>query len=48
MNIGIYKIQNILNKKLYIGSSNNIVRRWKAHKHDLFLNKHINKKLQNA
>lgn len=29
---GIYKIINILNNKIYIGSSNNILRRWKEHK----------------
>ena len=30
--IGIYKIENIINNKVYIGSSNNIERRWKEHK----------------
>lgn len=30
--IGIYKIQNILNDKVYIGSSIDINRRWTTHK----------------
>lgn len=30
--VGIYKITNMLNGKIYIGSSSNIHKRWKAHK----------------
>lgn len=43
---GVYKIQNIINKKVYIGSSKNIIKRWKNH--ELYLNKnsHYVKELQ--
>ena len=30
--IGIYKITNKINNKIYIGQSTNIQQRWKAHK----------------
>jgi len=43
---GIYKIENIINGKLYIGSSVNIDKRIKRHKNDLIKNKHINCYLQ--
>lgn len=46
--IGIYKIVNIQNNFLYIGSAININRRWNYHKSYLKRNKHFNKKLQNA
>lgn len=46
--IGIYKIENIINNKVYIGSSNNIERRWKEHKRLLNNNKHHSIKLQRA
>lgn len=46
--IGIYKILNIVNNKVYIGSSNNINRRFKDHKNFLINNKHNNKHLQSA
>lgn len=45
---GIYKIRNILNNKIYIGSSYNIFARWNQHKQGLNKNKHNNKHLQNA
>lgn len=32
MTSGIYKLTNIINKKIYIGSAININRRWKSHK----------------
>lgn len=32
MKIGIYKIENVVNGKYYIGSSNDIYRRWNEHK----------------
>jgi group I intron endonuclease len=32
MKCGIYKIENVVDNKYYIGSSNNIDRRWKQHK----------------
>lgn len=46
--IGIYKITNIKNNKVYIGSSKNIEIRFKAHLSRLNGNYHINKHLQSA
>ena len=46
MSIGIYKIENKINGKVYIGSSNNIKRRWQKHKSLLKHNKHQNSHLQ--
>lgn len=46
--IGIYQIKNIINNKIYIGSSVNILSRWKVHKYWLLDNKHINEHLQNT
>ena len=34
--IGIYKITNILDKKVYIGQSTNIKRRWEEHKKNVY------------
>lgn len=34
--IGIYKIENKINKKVYIGCSNNIEKRWSDHKTNAF------------
>lgn len=45
---GVYKIENIINGKLYIGSSINIYKRWGEHKRLLRINKHHSYKLQNA
>jgi group I intron endonuclease len=45
---GIYKITNIVNGKIYIGSSNDIKQRWRRHKSDLKLNRHDNVYLQRA
>lgn len=45
---GIYKITNLINKKIYIGSSCYIKRRWSEHKSDLNNNSHCNKHLQRA
>ena len=46
--IGIYQIQSIIKPdKIYIGSSVDIGRRWRAHLSKLSLNKHPNIKLQN-
>jgi len=46
--VGIYKIENIINKKCYYGSSKNIEKRWSCHKNDLNKNKHDNSYLQRA
>jgi hypothetical protein len=50
MNIisGIYKIVNIKNGKMYIGSSKNIKRRWGIHKSSLKNNRHHSVYLQRA
>ena len=44
--IGIYKIENKVNGKVYIGQSVNIKKRWKQHKYELNSNNHVNKHLQ--
>lgn len=48
MKSGVYKITNILNNKIYIGSSINIKSRWSKHISDLDRNKHPNKHLQHS
>ena len=45
---GIYCIQNTINGKRYIGSSNNIKERFSQHKNELNKNKHTNSLLQRA
>jgi group I intron endonuclease len=45
---GIYKIENIINGKIYIGRSKNIEKRWFEHKRELKHNSHHSRKLQNA
>jgi len=45
---GIYKITNVINKKVYIGSAISIKKRWKQHKRLLKNNKHYNTHLQSA
>ena len=45
---GIYKIQNKTNGKFYVGSSDNVERRFSRHKLDLSKNRHDNQHLQNA
>lgn len=44
----IYKIQNKVNNKVYIGSTNNFKSRISTHKRELKNNKHHSKKLQNS
>jgi group I intron endonuclease len=44
----IYQIQNIINNKIYIGSTNNIRKRWNNHRSKLNNNIHENKYLQQA
>lgn len=43
---GIYKIENLINGKLYIGQSKNIESRWKQHLSELNNHTHHNYKLQ--
>ena len=45
---GIYKIKNLINNKVYIGSAVNIDRRWSLHQYHLSKNIHHSKKLQNS
>jgi group I intron endonuclease len=45
---GVYKIKNIINNKVYIGSSKNIENRWKQHIYELNKNNHHSIKLQRA
>lgn len=45
---GVYKITNIINGKLYVGSSKDIHNRWYQHERDLDSNIHGNPYLQNA
>jgi len=46
--IGIYKITNTINDKMYIGSSIDIQGRWREHKNDLKNDKHHSQHLQRA
>jgi len=46
--VGVYQIRNIVNNKVYVGSSNNIHKRWKCHVYYLRKGIHENSKLQNA
>lgn len=48
MKSGIYCIKNILNNKLYVGSSTRIYDRFYRHKKDLQSNTHCNRYLQNS
>lgn len=45
---GIYKIINIINNKIYIGSANNFTSRFGVHRYDLRNNKHHNIYLQRS
>jgi len=45
---GIYKIENIINNKVYVGSSVSIEDRWIRHKSDLVKGKSCSIKLQNS
>jgi group I intron endonuclease len=45
---GIYKIENTINNKIYIGSAVDVLNRFATHRYKLKNNKHINGKLQNA
>ncbi len=43
---GIYRIRNIVNKRIYIGASTNLFRRTRSHRNRLNANNHANKYLQ--
>jgi group I intron endonuclease len=45
---GIYKIVNLTNNKIYIGSSKNLYNRYSTHKCKLKYNNHVNKHLQSS
>lgn len=45
---GIYKITNLTNQMFYIGSSQNLIKRWRDHRSVLNVNTHKNIYLQNA
>lgn len=45
---GIYKIENLVNHKVYIGQSRSIKSRWHDHKKELNKNSHANSHLQRA
>jgi group I intron endonuclease len=45
---GIYKIENLMNHKVYYGSSTNLKKRLREHKCELRKNTHVNVHLQNA
>ena len=47
-NSGIYKIQNLVNNKIYIGSSINLKTRYRTHLRTLNENNHANRLLQKA
>jgi len=47
-NSGIYKITNIVNNKVYIGSSSRLHQRFIKHKNDLDGGRHTNKHLQSS
>lgn len=47
-NIGVYKIENLVNGHKYVGSAGNIKKRWRAHVNDLRLGKHHSLYLQRA
>lgn len=45
---GIYKIENLVNGKVYIGQSINVANRWRVHRYDLRNNRRVGSHLQNA
>ena len=50
MNTGVYKIENLTNGKIYIGSTATLgfLKRWRIHRNHLRANTHINQHLQNS
>lgn len=45
---GIYSIKHIPSGKQYVGSAKSVKKRWRLHKSDLNLGRHVNRKLQGA
>lgn len=45
---GIYRITNIINGKSYVGSSQDLAKRWNLHRKDLVNKSHHSQKLQRA
>lgn len=43
---GVYAIKNTRSRRVYIGSSKNVAKRWREHKTSLNSGKHTNKQLQ--
>ena len=48
MKSGIYRIRNLINEKIYIGSAVDFVVRWRVHLHQLRRGIHHSKYLQNS
>lgn len=48
MTCGVYQIQNTVNGKSYVGSSQNIEGRWRTHSGSLIANRHHSRHLQRA
>jgi group I intron endonuclease len=46
--VGVYQIKNLINGKMYIGSSINVLNRWSRHKTELINEKHHSIKLQRS
>jgi group I intron endonuclease len=44
---GVYKISNVSNDRVYIGSTFRFKTRWNLHRNDLLVNRHLNTFLQN-
>lgn len=45
---GVYQIKNLVNGNIYVGSSKDIIRRWKEHFREIKLKKHGNKYFQRS
>ncbi len=48
MKQGVYIIRNVVTRRIYLGSSADIPRRWSMHRHALSRGKHHSPKLQNS
>lgn len=45
---GVYLIRNLIDGRIYVGSTGNVKRRWRTHRKRLRSRRHINKPLQAA